>query len=120
MKVLVTGGRDYANKDRVFKELDEIHAITPISLLVQGGALGADTLAKEWAKSREVSFKTVYADWKKHGRAAGPIRNSKMLKDYSPNLVVAFPGGRGTNDMIMKSKNAGVRVTIFKEYEIPT
>jgi hypothetical protein len=50
------------------------------------------------------------ADWAKHGRAASPIRNQQMLDEGRPNLVVAFPGGRGTADMVRRARSAGVEV----------
>ena len=44
------------------------------------------------------------ADWDKFGRAAGPIRNAQMLREGKPDLVVAFPGGRGTANMVAQAK----------------
>jgi len=52
----------------------------------------------------------VRAKWSKHGRAAGPIRNQEMIDECKPDLVVAFPGGRGTADMVRRAKAAGIRV----------
>lgn len=107
--VLVCGGRDYADRKHVFAVLDEIHAKTPIKMLINGGANGADAHARAWAKSR-CALMTVTADWKTHGKSAGPLRNASMLKHGKPALVVAFPGGRGTADMIGKARAAGVEV----------
>ena len=61
----------------------------------------------EWAR---IPVKEYPADWQKHGRAAGPIRNQQMLDEGKPDLVVAFDGGRGTADMIARAEKAGVRV----------
>lgn len=108
MIVLVTGGRDYKNRKRVFEVLDKIHEELPITLLVHGAAKGADTLADAWAKSRGIkvrSFEVTKEDWDLHGRAAGPIRNTVMLKESKPDLVVAFPGGRGTAHMVKIAKH---------------
>jgi hypothetical protein len=90
--------------------LGEIHRTQGITLLIAGGARGADTLAEEWAKIQEVECSVYHADWAKHGRAAGPIRNQQMLDEGQPTLVVAFPGGRGTADMVRRSRNAGLEV----------
>lgn len=109
MRVIVCGGRDYTNTDRCFSVLDEQHAKQPITLLIQGGAKGADALGKMWAKWRKVDYLTVEADWSLHGRAAEPIRNAKML-EYKPDLVIAFPGGRGTANMIQQARAAGVEL----------
>jgi hypothetical protein len=59
-----------------------------------------------------VPIDVYVAQWKKHGRAAGPIRNQRMLDKGKPDLVVAFPGGRGTADMIRRAERAGVPVRI--------
>jgi hypothetical protein len=109
MRVLVCGGRDYQDKDKVFAVLDEIHAQTSISSIIHGCASGADTLGSDWAWIRGIDEERYPADWKTHGKAAGPIRNRQML-NTQPNLVVAFPGGRGTQDMINISRIAGIEV----------
>src|ERR1700677_825377 len=99
IKVLVCGGRDFLDKQFVFKSLDAVHAEIPIAVLVHGNARGADTIGKEWAEAHpEIIIKCYPADWAKHGKAAGFIRNAQMLTE-SPDLVVAFPGGNGTKHM---------------------
>lgn len=110
MRVLVCGGRDYAGREVLFATLDAIHAVTPIEVLIEGGANGADALAASWARVREVSHWRVPANWRRDGRGAGAIRNQRMLTMCEPNLVVAFPGGNGTADMIDRSHGWGVKV----------
>lgn len=106
MRVLVCGGRDYENFDVVRATLDSLKP----SLIIEGGAAGADYCAAHWATKTGVPIRTFPADWKSHGRAAGPIRNQQMLDEGKPDLVVAFPGGRGTADMIRRARAAGVPV----------
>lgn len=108
--VLVCGGRDYADADYVNGLLDNIHRRKRIDVLIHGGAPGADTMAHEWAVSRAVARMVFPADWKAHGRAAGPIRNQQMIDEGMPDLVVAFPGGRGTRDMARRAKKAGIQL----------
>ena len=111
--ILVCGGRDYADRERVFSTLDRIRADRASGRyvrIIEGGAFGADRLAQEWAIEHGMDLSTYAADWKKHGNAAGPIRNKQMLDDGKPDLVVAFPGGRGTADMVRRAKAARVRV----------
>jgi hypothetical protein len=111
MRVLVCGGRSYDNRDRLFSVLDQISRDTfPIGLIIHGGAPGADTLAKQWAESRRVTYWAFPAQWAKHGPAAGPIRNAEMLEEAEPDIVVAFPGGSGTADMKRRAVIAGVKV----------
>lgn len=110
MKVIVTGGRNYSDRESMFSFMDEVHSrCGGITLLIEGGASGADFLARQWAVLRRISLKSFPADWKTHGKAAGPIRNSEMLK-LMPDFVVEFPGGRGTADMVRKSLDAGLVV----------
>lgn len=110
MRVLVCGGRDYANISAIRHALTALHARRPVTLLIEGGALGADRLAREWAIASSVAHQTFEADWKAHGKAAGPMRNDRMIAEGKPDGVVAFPGGRGTADMVAKARAAGVKV----------
>ncbi len=110
MRVLVCGGRDYADEAAVFAVLDLLHAERPISVLIHGAARGADTLAASWARRRGIQGQAFPANWRKHGKAAGPVRNAQMLEEGQPVLVVAFPGGRGTADMVAQAWWAGVEV----------
>lgn len=105
MTVLVCGGRDYADRAFVFASLDVLKPTT----VINGGAEGADRWAREWASERHVVCVTVEADWSLHGRAAGPIRNRAML-GFRPDLVLAFPGGRGTANMVAEARKRGVPV----------
>lgn len=110
MRVLVCGGRDFTDRDRLFAELDQIHQENGITLLIHGEARGADRLADEWAAARSVWVAPFPADWKAFGRAAGPMRNRIMLTKGEPDMIVAFPGGRGTADMVKQATKAGVSV----------
>lgn len=81
--------------------------IGPDMVVVEGGAKGADKLANLWAKHAGLRYETFPADWKAHGKAAGPIRNQQML-EAGVDLCVHFPGGRGTADMVRRCNEAGV------------
>ena len=109
MRVLITGGRSFGNRNLVYKTLDEFHLIHGITLLIHGDCHGADKLADGWARYRGVPVKACPADWAKHGKSAGPIRNSEMLI-LNPDFVIAFPGGRGTADMVKKALSKGLTV----------
>ncbi len=112
MRVLICGGRDFNNFAYVKKVMDEIHAKTPVDLVISGKARGADALGEQWAKEKNIPVDPYPANWNDHGKAAGPIRNQQMLNEGKPDLVVAFPGGNGTRDMINRAKKANVRVLI--------
>jgi hypothetical protein len=110
MRVLVCGGREFVDARLLNRTLDELHASTPITLLIHGMARGADMLADEWAWSRQVRTKKFPADWIRFKNRAGPIRNKQMLVEAKPELVVAFKGGAGTADMVTQARGAGVEV----------
>jgi hypothetical protein len=99
--VIVTGGRDFQDERLVFLVLEYLNP----EKVIQGGAAGADALARAWAaKLGGVPCETFEADWATHGKAAGPIRNREMLFRYPYAVVVAFPGGRGTEDCVKQAR----------------
>jgi len=110
MRVLVCGGRDYSNAKRMAEVLGGWFAEGRLSVIIHGEAPGADSLAAEWASECGVVTAAFPADWDRHGRAAGPIRNQRMIDEGKPDVVIAFPGGRGTADMVKRAKAAGVMV----------
>lgn len=117
-KLLVCGSRHYDNRDEINRVLDAQRAKRgPNMLLIVGGAVGADELARQWAVSRKVNHTVMYANWELEGKAAGPIRNQKMLK-LKPKLVLAFRvriqgENRGTDHMCTIAERAGVKVKKF-------
>ena len=114
-RILICGGRDYTDYEALSAWLDQFSGETPITVVIHGGALGADSMAERWAQTRGVAVLRFDADWQKHGRAAGPIRNKQMLDEGKPDLVLAFPGGRGTANMIEQSKARGVPVILANQ-----
>ena len=110
MKVLVCGGRGFYKESLVIETLDSIHAETPITLIIEGGAKGADELARVWARRRKVPNQTYEANWLKLGKDAGFQRNQQMLDEGKPDLVIAFPGGAGTDMMVGLAKKQGIEV----------
>lgn len=113
MKVLVCGGRKFRDRDLAYKVLNILHNGVKggITTIIHGGASGADSIAGEWSTEILKKEAEVYpANWNLHKTAAGPIRNRKMLKEGKPDIVVAFPGGSGTADMIKIAVAAGLKV----------
>ena len=110
MRVLVCGGRDYDDYDTVIYCLDAVHNEYGVTLLVEGGANGADAHGGIWADNNQIPRCTMWANWTKQGRKAGPIRNQNMLDLLHPDCVVAFPGGKGTSNMIRLAEQSGVTV----------
>jgi len=125
-RALVFGGRDYQQQALLFARLDLIHQQRQITTLIEGGAAGADRLARQWALSRGIPVATYEADWDNTGRvgavirftrhgkpynaAAGGIRNQRMIDEGRPDLAIAFPGGVGTQDMLRRLYNTQIEV----------
>jgi hypothetical protein len=121
-RILVCGGRSYDDRTRLFRFMDRVLETIGGTgetqrrdvVIIHGAARGADTLADDYARERELRVIRYPADWKTHGRGAGPIRNKLMLTE-SPHVIIAFEGGNGTADMIRQGKKAGVPVYEVKE-----
>ena len=116
MRVLICGGRDF-DSGKVWYWLEhcmraEVGFIGAfhVECIIHGGAKGADSAAARWAESEGIKVLAFSADWKKHGKAAGPIRNRRMIVDGSPDVVIAFPGGKGTANMVKLAEEYGIRV----------
>lgn len=111
-RIVVTGGRDYADIDAVRHAFDSLQ-IGAADTIVNGGCRGADELCRKVAIERGVKVKTMKADWSRYGRSAGPIRNSQMIAS-NPYIVMAFPGGRGTSNCVSQARGAGIPVMFFQ------
>ncbi|MEI6212357.1 MAG: DUF2493 domain-containing protein [bacterium] len=121
--VLVCGGRNYTNTTRIFYVLDGILAWVRAQSyliggmrLVHGAARGADMCADLWAERCGVQTAQHHADWDGLGKRDGPIRNGQMLVMEKPDLVVAFPGDKGTADMTAQALSSGVPVMQITEH----
>lgn len=108
-KVVVTGGRDYNDADAVWSILDRAHKQFNITHLIHGDARGLDKIADAWALKRGVQVIRCPANWDHLGKAAGHIRNQFMVELY-PDMVIAFPGGNGTRNMVEQSQRHNLRV----------
>jgi hypothetical protein len=106
-----TGAPGWTDRALLYRVLDEIAP----AVVVEGGAAGADRLAREWAQERAVPVETFPADWKRYGRAAGPRRNREMV-EAGADLVVGFsvaePPTSGTAGMLRLATDAGLRVRL--------
>lgn len=114
MRAIVCGSRNATDLGFVFRSLDHIDSIRRIECIIEGGQRkrkdgaiigGIDYFAFFWAIDRGRRVETYAAEWYPKGRmfgydrSAGPRRNRLMLTK-SPDVLIAFPGGPGTKDMI--------------------
>lgn len=121
MRVLICGGRDFNDTNLFWKRMNEFEEKYSFderqpNTIIEGGANGADAMAARYAAHCGWLLETFPADWKTHGRAAGPIRNKQMLVEGKPELVIAFlaANSKGTANMIKQAKEAGIPVEIVK------
>lgn len=118
MIVIICGGRstfltaeDYAWLDTLVREM-------AITMVITGGATGADTNAHQWAKKRGLDTAVFEANWQRYGKSAGYKRNKRMLEvalniavcDDTLAGVIGFSGGKGTQMMLAMAREAGVEV----------
>jgi len=112
VKVIVCGGRKYDDRARVDEVLDRLDSQgDSITLVRSGRAYWADFLAERWARAHKKTFEVYLAEWGRHGKKAGSLRNQAML-DAGADLLVAFPGGRGTADMVRRARAAGLQILV--------
>lgn len=123
MRLLICGSRDYPEQfyNEMKGQIERIHDVTPISCIIEGGARGADAMARRIAKELSIPFSTYKADWKQHGDGAGPIRNQIMLDEGKPDMCYAFSTkmavSPGTDDMTNRCQKAGVKTLL--SYLVP-
>lgn len=111
MRVIVCGSRNGCSPPLLERTLSGLFAAPALRphVVISGGATGVDAQAIEWAKAHGICPVTVDACWVPHGYSGGPIRNGRMLW-FEPDLVLAFPGGRGTANMVKQAREQGVEV----------
>lgn len=116
LTALFCGSRDYFDCDLIRQD---INALPDGSVVIEGGAKGADATAKAEARARGLHVASVPALWDEYGRAAGPLRNQSMLR-LRPDVVYAYVQGAspGTRGMIRLAENAGIEV-IVREVDSP-
>jgi hypothetical protein len=117
IRVGVTGGRDYKNELKVRRVLDtaleSISSNTKMHLVLGDCPTGADRFATRWAVDHpDVTYTIFIAHWERDGKAAGPYRNTAMVES-GMDVLLAFPGGKGTDDCRRKAFNAGVDLKVI-------
>ncbi len=146
MRVLICGDRNWDDREHHhliqsllcgLYDIDTVgHLTTEISsfTVIEGGAKGADAVASQWAEKSPMhshnerpddptfAHWTYPADWTKHGKAAGPIRNQQMLDENKPDVVLAFhddlEASKGTKDMVNRAMNAGVPTYLIQRLNV--
>ncbi len=120
MRILVTGDRQWSDEATVRSALE---GLAPVSTIIEGEAMGLDSMARDIAREIGLSVMPYYADWSYYGRAAGPIRNNQMLENGKPDQVWAFhndlPRSLGTLNMVKQALASGHSVWLFQTDKYP-
>lgn len=113
MRVLVTGSRDWEDVDLIRTRLERLPAN---AIIIEGGARGADKIARDEGKMLGFHVATVDALWRTYGKGAGYERNVAMVALLEPHRALAFPLGRsyGTRDCIRQIREAGIPLEVFE------
>lgn len=113
MKVIIAGGRDFVDYDKLCRACDYYLQNQKEIEIVSGVAKGADQLGEKYAKERGYPLKQFPAYWNKYEKRAGYIRNSKMA-EYADALIAFWNGeSRGTKDMIRQAKENKLKIRIL-------
>lgn len=124
MRILICGSRKWKDGQFIRQKLAQAlirSAFFVDSVVIHGGAAGADTLGGEAARFLMVDRIEVFKpNWNKYGKSAGFKRNQQMLTEGKPDLVLAFQlnNSSGTQDMIDRAQKAGVPVQKFTEKDL--
>ena len=107
MKVAIVGGRSFRSYFHLEEVMDNIHKTTPITGVVCGEAVGADSVGRLWATKNNIPVYSFKPKWDTYGRVSGKIRNCEMLEFC--DKVVAFWNlfSPGTGHMIDIARKKG-------------
>lgn len=119
MKILCCGSRFWTDDQTIVNAIINHATMFEDTIIIEGEARGADTLAKVSAERMGIQVKGYPADWNTHGKSAGVIRNQKMLDDNPDiGLVLAFTDNietsKGTKDMVTRALKKGIKVVLYK------
>lgn len=112
MKLIIAGSRDIINKKLVFEiiEFTITHQGLVPEVVICGCAKGVDTLGAEWAHSKGIPIKYVPAKWDKHGKGAGPLRNTEMARGADTLLVIRKETSPGSANMVKTAQTLGLDI----------
>ena len=115
MNLAIVGTRTFNNYLFLEEKIDLIIRTENLKdvVIISGGARGADLLAKKYAENKNLLYIEFTPNWDMFGKAAGPIRNTEIVK--SADLLIAFWNGisSGTKDSITKAEAKGIKVFIY-------
>ena len=113
-QVIIAGSRDFDDKDFMYEKLDYLFQDRKPTAIISGTARGADRMGEDYARSRGIQVLRFPADWDRHGKRAGYVRNAAML-EAADGLVAFWDGeSKGTEHMIRIARGKGIQVRVVK------
>ena len=122
-RIIICGGRHFNDYEALEEKVDQVLDSLEMEIsqieIVSGHCVRADRLGEQYAENHQVKCSVFPAEWKKHGRSAGPLRNSQMIRYASESdrpVVIAFvsPRSRGTKDTVRKANREGMEVFVYE------
>lgn len=116
MKTIICGSRKGCSLNDLHAAIEQFLSLHGhITRVLCGCSEGVDTQGYEWARTKGIPVDHYPGAWKHVGRAAGPIRNQRMVADA--DAVLAMPGGAGTADTVRRAKVSGLIVCEYHPAE---
>jgi len=115
MRIIIAGSRTFNDYDLLKTKIDKFTRKLKTVVVLSGEANGADRLGEKWAKERGWQIERFPAEWEKHGRKAGIVRNLEMLESIGKKgcLIVFWDGvSRGTAHIVEAAKTKGIKTKI--------
>lgn len=111
IRVIIAGGREFSDHELLYRECDKL--VPADSIILSGGARGADRIGETWARERGLVVERYLAEWDRFGKSAGYIRNREMAA--AGDMLIAFHDGisKGTKHMIDLANAAGLQVHVI-------
>jgi hypothetical protein len=110
LKTIIAGSRTILNKEEIFYHLNNVDFT--ITEVICGGAIGPDTIGKQWAIETHTPYSMFPAHWDVHGKAAGTVRN-KQMAEYADALVLFWDGkSPGSKNMLVEAKKRNLIIVV--------
>ena len=112
MRIIIAGSRTITEYSTVFNAMNYLN-LNPTAIL-SGCAEGVDKLGERWAKEHKIRIERYPADWEKHGKKAGYIRNAEMVKNADWLVAIWDGKSKGTKHTIDLANKKGIKVFVYE------
>lgn len=110
MRLIIAGSRHYPPREADALVTEAMRRLPAPSAVLSGTATGIDSAGERWALANGVPVERYPADWEKHGRAAGPLRNRVMAEAADALLLIWDGRSRGSASMLTEARQRKLRI----------